>query len=89
MKIYIGHSKIINYVDELYTPIKELSKEYNHTFILPHDKDVNSNNSRDFIKLLIYLLPRFRPQQLDLELNLAGPMMRIYLYIVSQKKVAK
>lgn len=30
MKIYIAHSKLINYIDELYKPIKEMNIYKNH-----------------------------------------------------------
>lgn len=48
MKIYIGHSKDINYVEELYKPIREFELNNNHTFILPHEVSASSNNSRAF-----------------------------------------
>ncbi|MGE5456002.1 MAG: hypothetical protein ACM3O4_02745 [Ignavibacteriales bacterium] len=48
MNIYIGHSKDINYIDELYKPIREFGKDSNYNFILPHEKDSHANNSRDF-----------------------------------------
>lgn len=48
MKIYIGHSRDINYANELYKPIKEFGDNSNNTFLLPHEKDANSSNGRDF-----------------------------------------
>jgi len=48
MKIYIGHSKDVNYEEELYKPIRELEKSTNHMFLLPHEKNSNSNNERAF-----------------------------------------
>jgi hypothetical protein len=48
MKIYVGHSKDINYEEELYKPIREFETKTNHTFILPHEKSSNSSNSRSF-----------------------------------------
>lgn len=48
MKIYVGHSKDINYINELYKPVKEYEKNTRHIFILPHENNVNSNNTRDF-----------------------------------------
>lgn len=48
MIIYIGHSKDINYIEELYKPIKELATEPDTTFILAHEISANSSNSRDF-----------------------------------------
>lgn len=50
MKIYIAHSKDINYIDELYNPIKESNIYKEHEVILPHEENKNSNNTRDFYK---------------------------------------
>jgi len=49
-KIYIAHSKGIDYVNELYKPLKgaDFLKEYE--LILPHEKSKNSSNTRDFYK---------------------------------------
>lgn len=46
MKIYIGHSKKNNYINELYKPIKEISTDIE--FIFPHEFDENINNNREF-----------------------------------------
>lgn len=48
MRIYIGHSKEMNYVEELYKPIREFEKSTKHTFLLPHEKSSSSNNGRAF-----------------------------------------
>lgn len=50
MKIYIGHSKIIDYENDLYKPIKEKLSKYN--IILPHEKGMDNYNGRDFYKSL-------------------------------------
>ena len=50
MKIYIAHSKTINYLDELYNPIKKTDFYKEHEVIFPHEKSTSSNNSRDFYK---------------------------------------
>lgn len=52
MNIYIGHSKDINYIEEIYKPIREYGKDSNHNFILPHEKDSHANNSREFYNSL-------------------------------------
>jgi len=48
MRIYIGHSKDINYVEELYKPIREFETSTNHTFLFPHEKSLGCNNARAF-----------------------------------------
>ncbi len=50
MKIYIAHSRKINYLDDLYRPIKESNLYKEHDIILPHDKSKSSNNTRDFYR---------------------------------------
>ena len=52
MKIYIAHSKLINYVDELYNPIKTSSIYRENEIILPHLLSDKSNNTRDFYKTI-------------------------------------
>ena len=48
MKIYIGHSREYNYLEDLYTPIKTSLLFNNHEIILPHDK--RNLISKDIIK---------------------------------------
>lgn len=48
MKIYVGHSKDIDYVNNLYKPIRKLELEANDKIFLPHEEDINHNNSREF-----------------------------------------
>ena len=48
MKIYVGHSKNLNYMDELYKPIREVEKEGNDKFYLPHEDSEDHCNSREF-----------------------------------------
>ena len=50
MKIYIAHSKDMNYLDDLYRPIKESSLYKEHRIILPHDKSKTSNHTRNYYK---------------------------------------
>ena len=52
MKIYIGHSREYNYLEDLYTPIKTSLLFNNHEIILPHDKKPGKRNfiSKDIIK---------------------------------------
>ncbi|HOO68104.1 MAG TPA: hypothetical protein PLC53_01895 [Bacilli bacterium] len=48
MKVYVGHSKNINYIDELYKSIRDLDKNISDNFILPHEKSNKNKNNRDF-----------------------------------------
>lgn len=50
LKIYIAHSKRMDYINNLYKPLRNdlFFKEYE--LILPHEKSENSSNNRDFYK---------------------------------------
>lgn len=52
MRIYIAHSKLINYIEELYNPIEEMDIYQKHEIIFPHKKTKTSNNTRDFYKTI-------------------------------------
>ena len=52
MRIYIGHSKKIDYINELYEPLRKDAFFDNHELILPHEKDEFSSNSREFYKTI-------------------------------------
>lgn len=43
MKIYVSHSKKLDFVDDLYKPIRESELNKLHTFILPHEDQENMN----------------------------------------------
>lgn len=51
MNIYIAHSKDINYINELYEPLKKHNKSLNN-LILPHQYETNNYNTREFYKTL-------------------------------------
>ena len=50
MKIYIAHSKLMNYSEDLYNPIEEMDVYKKHEIIFPHKNSKISNNTRDFYK---------------------------------------
>ena len=50
MKIYVAHSKKMNYIDDLYKPLRNDTFFKNHELILPHETDVYSKNTREFYK---------------------------------------
>ena len=52
MRVYIGHSKKIDYIKELYEPLRKDIFFNNHELILPHEKDEISSNSREFYKTI-------------------------------------
>lgn len=49
-KIYIAHSKEIDYLNQLYIPLRNADFLKDYLLILPHEKDANSSNTRDFYK---------------------------------------
>ena len=52
MKIYIAHSRNIDFINELYKPIKNSVELSNCEFILPHERKQENNNNRIFYKNL-------------------------------------
>lgn len=50
MNIYVAHSIIINYIDDLYNPIKNFHKIVEHNFYFPHDKNNERCNGYTFYK---------------------------------------
>lgn len=52
MKIYIGHSKELNFREELYLPIRESRLNSEHEIILPHEiyQEANDFVTKDIIK---------------------------------------
>ncbi len=51
-RIYVAHSKKINYKEELYKVIRESKELKNFNIILPHELDDNSSNPREFYRTL-------------------------------------
>lgn len=47
-RIYIAHSKKINYKDELYKVIRESKELKNYNILLPHEFRDDSSNAREF-----------------------------------------
>ena len=52
MKIYIAHSRNIDFINELYKPIKNSVELSNCEFILPHERKQENNNNRMIYKNL-------------------------------------
>ena len=52
MRIYIAHSKNINYIDELYKPLRNDDFFKSHDLILPHESNLDSSNTREFYKTI-------------------------------------
>lgn len=49
MKIYVSHSNSFDYENELYIPLRKLSKEINWQFVLPHDQGKNLRTHDEII----------------------------------------
>ncbi len=49
MKIYVAHSKDIDYMNSLYMPLRKSPLNTTHQIILPHEK-IENTFSRDIIK---------------------------------------
>jgi len=52
MKIYIAHSRQMDYINELYNPLRSEPFFEEHELILPHEKSDKSSNTREFYKTI-------------------------------------
>lgn len=52
MKIYIAHSRKMDYMNDLYIPLRNDSFFVNHELILPHEKNERSYNTREFYRTI-------------------------------------
>lgn len=50
MKIYVGHSKDYDYINELYIPLRQSRLNAEHEIILPHEKSDKPYNSKELMK---------------------------------------
>ncbi len=50
MGIYVVHSKSIDYINEIYKPIRNSEYLKQFDIVFPHEKDSNSYNDRSFYK---------------------------------------
>ena len=50
MKIYVAHSKKLDYKKELYEPLRNSSLNKEHEIILPHEKSDKPFSSKEFFK---------------------------------------
>lgn len=50
MKIYLAHSREMDYKNMIYKPLREDDFFKNYELILPHEKSSESSNTRDFYK---------------------------------------
>ena len=50
MKIYVAHSKQIDYINDLYKPLRNDSFFKEYELILPHEESEYSSNTRGFYK---------------------------------------
>jgi len=50
MKIYVAHSRDMDYINELYNPLRAESFFKAHELILPHENNNNCYNERNFYK---------------------------------------
>lgn len=52
MRIYIAHSKKMDYINEIYRPLRKDKELNKHTLLLPHEHSDKSYNDREFYKTL-------------------------------------
>ncbi len=52
MRIYVAHSKKMDYINEIYRPLRKDEELNKHTLFLPHENSSKSNNNREFYKTI-------------------------------------
>ncbi len=74
MRIYFGHSKSFDYINEYYKPIEENKRLQNETLIFPHKNNTNNKHKRDFYTNLDLFIAEvsYRATGLGIELGWAS-----------------
>lgn len=74
MKIYFGHSKDFDYVNEYYIPIEKNTILQNETLIFPHKDSTSNKHERDFYTNLDLFIAEvsYRATGLGIELGWAS-----------------
>ena len=55
-KIYVGHSKDFNFIEELYQPLRDSELNKHFEIILPHEQSEKPFNSREELKNVSYMI---------------------------------
>ncbi len=91
MKVYVAHSKELNYIDDLYLPIREDESLKQYNILLPHEDNSASYNSREFYKELSVIIAEvsFPATGLGIELGWAyDDEVPIYCIYQKDKKIS-
>lgn len=91
MKIYVAHSKQINYIDELYKPLRNDMFFNNHKLILPHENNQENTNTRDFYKSIDVLIAECSKPATGLGIELAWAYddnKPIYCFVKKKEKIS-
>ena len=85
MKIYIGHSRELNYKKDLYLPIRESHLNIEHEIIFPHelDHETNSFSTKEIIKTCDAMIAEvsFPSTSLGIEIGWANAFNRPLMFI--------
>lgn len=91
MRIYIGHSKKFNYIDDLYIPLRNDDFFKEHELLLPHEESSSSSNSRDFYKSIDLFIAECSDSGTGLGIELGwcyDDGVKIYCIYRSDKKLS-
>lgn len=50
MKIYIGHSSSVDYIEELYQPLRKSDIDEEHEIVFPHEGSDEPFDSKEFLR---------------------------------------
>lgn len=71
MKAYVAHSKRINYIEELYQPLRKCEQLKDIELILPHEFQNNNSHTREFYKTLDLFIAEVSDSATGLGIELA------------------
>lgn len=92
MRIYIGHSKKIDYINELYEPLKKETFFNEHELLLPHDESEFSSNTREFYKTIDIFIAECSDAATGLGIELGWAYddnKKIYCIYKKRKKISE
>ncbi|AJD93485.1 hypothetical protein JMA_41680 (plasmid) [Jeotgalibacillus malaysiensis] len=83
MNIYVGHSKQMNYKEELYPVLKKIGDEMGVRFILPHDESLELYPSKEVLPTCDYMLADISLPALGLGIEIGwANMMDIPVFFI-------
>lgn len=86
LQIYLAHSRTVDYINDLYSPIKNSQKLREYTFYLPHDNNRENYNDYNFYKQFNLILAEVSEPSTGLGIELGwANMLQIPIVCIYKK----